>query len=365
MNILFLAPANSIHSHKWIAYFARRTSHRIFWVSTMKTEYPLPERLEFRSLESAAGRFSIFQWVYAVRRFVRTLRPDVVHVHSVGTYGLLALLALPDGVPLALTAWGSDVLMGRRHIIKRWILKKVMSKAALITCDAQHMVKAMRGLGVPETKIKIINFGIDTDVFKAKGNGSEIRGRIGVGEAPTVVSLRSFEPIYDIPNLVRAAKVVSNQLPGVRFVLFGRGSLEGELRRMVSELGLDSVVSFGGFIRNTELADYLSAADVYVSTSLSDAGIAASTAEAMACETAVVVTDTGENSLWIDGTNGKLVPASEPEALAMALLDILRDPRQRADMAAKGRQTILERNDYETEMAKMDASYPQVRALCR
>jgi len=101
--------------------------------------------------------------------------------------------------------------------------------------------------------------------------------------------------------------------------------------------------------------------DVYVSTSLSDAGIAASTAEAMACGLPVVITDSGENARWIEpGRNGFLVPLSEPGALAEKLLRLIDDPELRSRLGAAGRATIQERNDYQVEMAKMETLYQQI-----
>lgn len=55
--------------------------------------------------------------------------------------------------------------------------------------------------------------------------------------------------------------------------------------------------------------------DVYVSTSLSDAEIPTSTAEAMACGLPVIVTDAADNKKWIDnGVNGFVVPAKDPKS---------------------------------------------------
>jgi glycosyltransferase involved in cell wall biosynthesis len=176
-----------------------------------------------------------------------------------------------------------------------------------------------------------------------------------------VISLRNFDPVYDIPSLLRAIPLVLAQRPDARFVIVGRGPLEAELKALAQSLGIMDQVRFVGFVPNVELPDYLSAMDVYVSTSLSDAGIAASTAEAMACGLPVVTTDSGENGRWIEpGSNGFLVPVSEHGALAEKLLCLIADPELRSRLGAAGRATIQERNDYQVEMAKMEALYRQI-----
>ena len=103
--------------------------------------------------------------------------------------------------------------------------------------------------------------------------------------------------------------------------------------------------------------------DVYVSTSLSDAGLAASTAEAMACELPVIVTDSGENNLWInDGKNGFLVPVKNPEAIARRLIDLLQNIDLRREFGSKGRDIICKKNDYCVEMKKVEFFYQKFTA---
>jgi glycosyltransferase involved in cell wall biosynthesis len=113
---------------------------------------------------------------------------------------------------------------------------------------------------------------------------------------------------------------------------------------------------FTGRYANAELPGMLRSAQVYVSTALSDAGISASTAEAMACGVPVVVTNTGENDKWIhDGQTGFLVPARASTALADRIITLLCDPALRAKIGDEGRSVITTRNNYECEMEKMEA----------
>jgi glycosyltransferase involved in cell wall biosynthesis len=228
----------------------------------------------------------------------------------------------------------------------------------MITCDALHMRDEVMHFGVPAERIHIINFGIDSERFSPRPPSHAIRAANDLGEAPAVISMRNFEPVYDIPTLLKAVPRVLDQHPNTRFMLVGRGTLEIELKALASQLGIDDAVRFVGFVPNDQLPDTLCSLDVYVSTSLSDAGIAASTAEAMACGLPVVVSDSGENDRWIkDGENGYLVPVNQSDALADRLNRLLGDPELRRRFGQAGRTTIKARNDYHTEMNKMEALY--------
>jgi glycosyltransferase involved in cell wall biosynthesis len=357
MKIIFLAAANSIHSYRWIKYFAK-AGHEVIWISLAPRIFePLPG-VRYFEVDGASGLLGLLRAAFNIRKIIAQTQPDILHVHSVGTYGIMGLLSGFD--PIVATPWGSDVIYGKESPIKRPFIARILRRAALITCDALHMRDEVMQLGVPAERIHIINFGIDSERFSPRPPSTAIRTANDLGEAPSVISLRNFEPVYDIPTLLKAVPKVLVQHPNTRFMLVGRGTLEVELKALASRLGIDHAVRFVGFVPNDQLPDTLCSMDVYVSTSLSDAGIAASTAESMACGLPVVVSDSGENACWInDGENGYLVPVSQPDALADRLNRLLGDAELRLRFGQAGRIAIQARNDYHTEMDKMETLYQQ------
>lgn len=363
MKICMLASASSIHSYRWVKYFAE-AGHDITWISLVPNEFEPLDRVGFHDLSPVSGVYGLLLAGLKARRIIAANRPDLVHAHYVGSYGVLALIA--GFTPLVATPWGSDVIFGKDSPFKRPFIGAVLRRAALVTCDAWHMRDQVMAFGVPAERIHIINFGIDTQRFRPRGRSLAIRHSLGLGEAPSVISLRNFDPVYDIPTLLRAIPLVLARRPETRFIIVGRGPLEAELKTMAESLGIGDATRFVGFIPNQDLPDWLSSMDVYVSTSLSDAGIAASTAEAMACGLPVVITDSGENERWIEpDENGLLVPVTNPEILAEQVLRLLDDPGLRARLGQAGRETIRARNDYSVEMARMDVLYRELEVKGR
>lgn len=356
MRLVYVADANSIHSYRWIGYFAGR-GYEIQWVSRVPSIFPpLPSVPLHVTPPSRLAAGALLKAVLAVRRVVRSVRPDVLHAHYVGANGLVA--AACGFRPLAVTAWGSDVLFAGRS---RWagpLVRWVLRRADVVTCDADHMIDAMVALGVPRARIRLVYFGMDTERFSPAARSPGIRADLGIGDAPAVISLRHLEPLYDVESLVRAVPRVVEALPEARVVILGGGSLASALRALAESLGVSHAVRFVGTVPNDRLPAYLASMDVYVSTSLSDGGIAASTAEAMACGLPVVITDFGENGRWVvDGKGGFLVPLRNPAILAEKLVFLLRHPELRAEWGAINRETIRERNDYRVEMARMAGIY--------
>src|SRR5262249_45440481 len=133
------------------------------------------------------------------------------------------------------------------------------------------------------------------------------------------------------------------------------------LQALAASLGVGANVQFPGAVANDELPRRLQEAAVYVSTSLSDGGIAASTAEAMACGLPVVITDFGNNRDWVtDGEGGYLIPLKAPEALADRVVRLLTNAEARAAFGKINCDVILKRNDYRTEMEKMATLYREL-----
>lgn len=354
MKICYLAAADSVHSHRWIRFFADR-GHDVHWISlTPFSEKPANVTCYDWSGDNKWKGF--FRAATKVRGLVASIKPDILHAHYAGTYGVLG--ALSGFQPYVLTAWGSDVLIVGAERIRGLAVRWALRSAKLITCDAYHMIDAMRELGVAERKIELIYFGIDTDRFAPGAADDEIVGRWGARGRPVVISLRSLEPIYDIGTLLNAIPAVVKEIPEVLFVVCGSGSEADNLKRMATGLGIDRNVLFTGRYANAELPRMLRSADVYVSTSLSDAGIAASTAEAMACGIPVVVSSTGENDKWItEAQSGFLFPAKDSATLSARLVHMLKTKEVGKRVGAAGRQVIVDRNSYQREMEKMEQSY--------
>lgn len=152
-------------------------------------------------------------------------------------------------------------------------------------------------------------------------------------------------------------------VPEAKFIIGGDGSQRLELETLVESLGVSSSVRFAGFIPNDQLPQYLASSDVYVSTSLSDGGLAASTAEAMSCELPVVVTDFGDNKEWVkEGINGFLVPLQDYQKLASRIIYLLRNKNDRIKFGQAGRKVIEGRNNFFVEMAKMEQLYKDLIA---
>lgn len=364
MRICYLANASSIHTHRWVRYFVER-GHEIHVISfeNARIERTAVHVLKLPVLVKNATFPLKMASIHRIKALIKRIKPDILHAHYVTNYGFFG--ALCNFNPFVLTTWGSDILTvpGERSLstIKKHIAKYVLRKADLITCDAEHMKENLKRLGAIPEKISLIYFGIDTKKFSPRQKSEGLKAKVGICGSPAVISLRNLEPLYDVESLVKSVPLVLKEIPESKFVIVGRGSEERGLRELAKSLDASDSVKFIGFVPNDEVPQYLTTMDVYVSTSLSDAGIAASTAEAMACGLPVIVTDVADNRKWVEeGVNGFVVPIRDPQSLAEKIIYLLQNEKVRKKFGKINREIIEERNNYYKEMEKMEDIYEEL-----
>ncbi|HKP72259.1 MAG TPA: glycosyltransferase family 4 protein, partial [Pyrinomonadaceae bacterium] len=127
-----------------------------------------------------------------------------------------------------------------------------------------------------------------------------------------------------------------------------------------AEHGLQERVLLTGYV--SELTPLISSLDLYVSASRAEAfGLA--TLEALMCGVATVATATdGAREIIDDGATGKLVPVGDVDALARAMLQLLRDGAERARISKRAREESRARFSLEKMVDATEKIYREVLA---
>jgi glycosyltransferase involved in cell wall biosynthesis len=367
MKICFLADIRSIHTQRWISFFAQRYDTFLVSIDYPEDLHRVEEAKKYFS-QNGVTVYTISKSIpniifspFIVKKILNKIHPDLIHAHFVTQYGFLG--AFSNHHPFILTAWGTDVLIDpKKSLLLRTIIKFAIRKADIITCDGENTKNALVGLGARISKIKHIYFGVDTNKFNPiKADRDLFTSKFGFHNVKVVIYLRGFEPVYDAETIIKAIPKIVENIPQVKFLLAGSGSQMENLQERVRGFEFKDSIFFLGRIPNDELPSYLASSDVYISTSLSDSGIAASTAEAMASGVAVISTDCGDIKLWInDKYNGYIIEKENPDMLADRVIRLLKNDEQRKQFGARGREKIELTQDYHKEMKKMDEIYRQL-----
>jgi len=139
----------------------------------------------------------------------------------------------------------------------------------------------------------------------------------------------------------------------VRFLILGEGPLTKVFKEKTKRFVDEGQVRFIGAVAHEKVASYLSAADIYVSTSFSD-GASASLLEAMACSLPPVATDIAGNTEWIDNeANGLLVPVADSGKLAEKILLLAGSDELRKRLRVKAEETVRVRVNWSANVGKL------------
>lgn len=363
MRLCLIANPNSIHTQRWVRFFAGR-GHEVHLVGPNPLLADLPDDVRallaggrFHDLTQVTNRrkFRFALWSLTLRRLLRTLRPDVLHAHQVTGAGWLGAGA--GYRPLLVTSWGSDLLVSaRRSPTQRRLAGLVLRRADYITCVSQPLAEAAKALGAPASKVEVAHWGVDTDVFHP---GPAQRG-------PLVLSIRGLRPIYNPLVIAQAIPAVLARRPDARFVV-RTYSVDAELlaafQDIIAQGGATGSVEYVGDLPDDHaIADLYRQAAVVVSVPSSD-GTPQSVLEAMACGAAPVVSDLPSLHGWVrHEREGLLVPVGDAAALAGAILRLLDDEALSASIRAAAARLVQQRADSRLWMERYEHIYQQLAA---
>ncbi len=150
------------------------------------------------------------------------------------------------------------------------------------------------------------------------------------------VSRLSYEKGIDV--LLQAWRLVYQQMPQARLIIVGDGPLQPQLECMAQALGIADTVEFTGLQR--DILAQLQRAGLAVLPSRRE-GMPNAVLEAMACGLPCVSTRvSGSEDIIQDGVNGLLVESEDYQAMAAALLTLLRDPVLIQEYGKAARETV-------------------------
>ena len=156
---------------------------------------------------------------------------------------------------------------------------------------------------------------------------------------PRLAIVGRLIPIKGHDVLLRALAAVRRELPTVTLRIAGDGPLEPELRATMSALRLDDAVTFLG--RVVPAGPVFEESEIVVVSSFGE-GFGMVALEAMERGRPVIASAVGGlPEIVEDGRSGLLVPAGDVDALAAAILELVRDPGRAAAMGAAGRARAL------------------------
>ncbi|SCW62879.1 MULTISPECIES: glycosyltransferase family 4 protein [unclassified Pseudomonas] len=285
------------------------------------------------SLKFLIRNINLFKDVFAffeLRKYIKDIEPDLIHLHSskVGILGRLVAKSL--GIPVIFTAHGwaftEGVSAGRRKFYKA--VERVMAFLAsriITVSNYDRKIALSSGVG-DEGLICTVHNGmpaleLDSTIFQDTAS-------------PKMIMVARFDEQKDQVGLVRALALLQDISWTLEFV--GDGPSICNIKQLVKQFGLEGRVLFSGAC--DDIPERLNNSQIFLLITNWE-GFPLTILEAMRAGLPVIASDVGGVSEAVqDGCTGILVSRNDINNLAEAIRSMLGSSEMRRAMGAAGKE---------------------------
>lgn len=369
--LLIVSDRRSTHTRRFCRYFRDR-GHEVHlydggtdWKGLEGIVQHAPDPVRFP--ESDPAERESYTHIARLREIITAMKPNWVHGHYLVGRGWWAALAAAD-TPLALTAWGSDILLlpeekSQARNLTYWSVEL----ADYLTADSTAVARAAEQLTGGRKQVALVPFGIDTTEFHPGVNPSELRRRLMIPEnARVILSSRQIKPGSNLQFIIDGFAEVAKEEPDTLLVLktylttFEKQSeFMALIRTKITEMGLWDRTRIVHDLPAELMPAMYALAEMSVSVRDID-GMPCTVFESMAAGTPVIAGDIPSITQWVtDGQNGLVVPTRSGPAIAQAIRRVLAGEPVIEKIKAQAREFAVANGDYRHCFARIDKVYCQ------
>jgi PEP-CTERM/exosortase A-associated glycosyltransferase len=319
---------------------------------------------------------------FRIEQVAKRVRPQILHAHSPVLNALPALrVGRRLGIPVVyeVRALWEDAAVdhgtaregGLRYRLSRGLETWALRRADAITTICEGLRDDIVARGIPAEKVTVVPNAVDIEAFSVGGAPDpELKQRLGLGGALVLGFIGSFYAYEGLAVLLRALTRLLAQGERVRVLLVGGGRQEAELKQLASELGVANHVVFAGRVPHGEVQRYYDLIDVLVyprlSMRLTELVTPLKPLEAMAQGRLLIASDVGgHRELIRHGETGTLFKAGDADALATAVMDLLREPARWPALKAAARRYVETERNWKASVTRYEDVYASVMQLAK
>ena len=313
---------------------------------------------EFRpkgGIDSPGGFYQLLR----LTAFLRREQFDVVHTHDLWSNLL--------GVPAAWLARVPAIISSRRDLShfdwyqswRRSWLRRIQNLSNVVLTNATPIRDSLIAEDefAPE-KLRVVHNGIDINRFSHELANRE-RLFPGAGDGKLVVLVANMHSdVKGHSSVIESAHSVVQEFPATRFVFVGDGEQRPAFERQVADLSLSESFIFLG--HRDDIPAILAGCDVALLPSHAE-GLSNAILEYMAAGLPTIASSVGGNAELVrEGTTGLLVPPNDPQALAQALLRLLRAPDLAHRLGKDGHEFVERTFSFERLVKEVEELYREL-----
>ena len=291
------------------------------------------ETIIIKNLERQISLVTDYKGYREIRRLIKKLNPDCLHLHS-SKAGLLGRLAAwREGVPTVFTAhgWafteGAGFLQRTYGLVAEWLLGRIPGQVITVSQYDYQLALKYR-VTSPSTSWMIFNGvqGIDVELMD---RSSEVVEILNVGRMARAKNQKL---------LIEAASLIERDF---KLVIVGTGRFREDLECLTKNLGLEGKVFFADTAE--DISTWFRSANIFALSSDYE-GLPLSVIEAMSAKLPIVATDVGGvGELVSEGENGFLVPRGDVNAFARKLEFLIDNVDLRQEFGENSHQKFIDK----------------------
>ncbi|WP_431711872.1 glycosyltransferase family 4 protein [Glutamicibacter uratoxydans] len=366
----------------WPASVATRNNYPANIGHLLAPEREMVDTITYRRLFSFPARTDmkgrLQQQTDELMKLVQEIRPTVLHTTTDFSNAVsIRAVAEATGLP-----WVYEV---RGQLADTWASTRPESaqtseryqlfqkREAEMAQAADHVVtlgEQMRhnliAAGVTKEKITVLPNAIGDKFLEKPIARTTARAEVSLEpDAFFVGTVSSLVPYEGLDTILKAVALIAPDYPSLRVLIVGDGTERENLRRLAQELGIMDICQFPGRVPREKAHFYHASLNAFV-VPRKDLAVTRSVTplkpvEALASNVPVLASDLPAlGELIVDGENGHLIRAEDPQAWATAIAKLICEPDQASHMGSKGRDLVLRTRTWSSIAHRLAAIYEQI-----
>lgn len=338
MKVCIFGDARSVHVQRIASGLAeRKVSVHVVSHHAADITGATVERFEVPSPSLRFARRWDARRVKYLHGFVR--RFDVINVQFLHDWGFSTDM-VEEGCFVA-SPWGSDIVNPPGESppspeLLRW-RHEFLKQADAVTAFGSNFASTIaRFADMNVERIDLVPLGVDTQLFDPDGQATRKDP-----SHPIVGFVKGFRAVYGARYLLHAIPRVLDAMPSTRFELVGDGPELNQCRDLAQPLGIDSRINWLDRRPHREIPALMAGWTLSIIPSLCES-FGAAALESSAMRVPVVASNVGGlPETVLHGETGLLVPPENSDALADAMIHLLRDVSLVDAMGMRGREMVM------------------------
>lgn len=262
--------------------------------------------------------------------------------------GCMAIVAKMFGIRVVLAPRSGAIPQQVKTIpFIKWFLPKVINYCDVVICQSEYWCDFYKSVAkkTSRAQFEVIHNWIPIGEYHPKPPVAKDR--------LVILFLSWMTENKGIFDLIKAVDIVRQAQPDNFVVwMYGGGEAENASRELIHELGLGNYFEIKGWARSNDKQIAFETADIFVMPTHFE-GFPNAMVESMLYKVPIIISDLDcLKDFVIHRQNAYAFPAKNIEALAAAILEMMRSPDLRKGLAQNAYLTVLHKNDISIAVQK-------------